>query len=157
MPILAGLVAGVLFGAGLALSGMTQPANVIAFLDVAGAWNPSLALVMGGAIAVYAPLYRWFVTRTVPLYAQTFAVTAHRHLDAPLLVGAAIFGVGWGLGGFCPGPGIVSAGGGAELGVTFTVSMLSGMGLFELYRTLSARMSASAPLEIPTQSVDRGH
>ncbi len=134
MASLAGLIAGVLFGVGLALSGMTQPANVIGFLDVAGEWDPSLALVMGGAIAVYAPLYRWLVAKTVPLYAQAFAVHAQQQLDAPLLLGAAIFGVGWGLGGFCPGPGIVSAGGGATLGITFALSMLGGMALFELYR-----------------------
>lgn len=143
MPILAGLFAGLLFGAGLALSGMTQPANVLAFLDVAGVWDPSLALVMAGAIAVYAPLYRWIVAKTVPLYAQTFAVHASQPLDAPLLIGAAIFGVGWGLGGFCPGPGIVSAGSGATLGITFTLSMLVGMGVFELYRKL--RDPASDP------------
>lgn len=155
MPVVTGLIAGLLFGVGLVLSGMTLPAKVIGFLDVAGDWDPSLAFVMGGAIAVYAPLYRFVVTRTVPLYAQAFAVVSHRHLDAPLLLGAAIFGVGWGLGGFCPGPGIVSAGAGGMVGVTFALSMVAGMGLFELYRTVRDRSSAPARSEIPAQQIDR--
>jgi len=94
---------------------------------------------MLGAIAVYAPLYRYFVTHTVPLYAQAFAVMSQRHLDAPLLVGAAIFGVGWGLGGFCPGPAFVSVGTGGTLSLAFALSMVGGMGVFELYRSAQAR------------------
>lgn len=136
MPIIAGLLAGLLFGAGLAVSGMTQPGNVLSFLDVAGAWDPSLALVMGGAIAVYAPGYRYLVKRSQPLYAPKFVQHTKQTLDARLLIGAAIFGAGWGLGGFCPGPGIVSAGSGARLGITFALSMLAGMGVFELYRSV---------------------
>jgi uncharacterized membrane protein YedE/YeeE len=141
MPNFVGLIAGLLFGVGLAMAGMTQPAKVIGFLDVAGAWDPSLAFVMGGAIAVYAPLYRWTIARTLPLFTQKFLVTTQQQLDAPLLVGAAFFGVGWGVAGFCPGPGIVSAGGGASLGVTFTLSMIAGMGVFELYRVARDRLA----------------
>lgn len=144
MPIFTGLIAGLLFGVGLAMAGMTQPAKVIGFLDVAGAWDPSLAFVMLGAIAVYAPLYRWLVAHTLPLFAAEFITAARQSIDSPLLVGAAIFGAGWGIAGFCPGPGIVSAGGGASLGVTFTISMLAGMVVFELYGKLQQRMARSA-------------
>lgn len=139
MPPFAALISGLLFGGGLILGGMTQPQNVIAFLDVAGDWDPGLAFVMIGAIAVYAPLYRKLIDGTVPLYAQAFSRTMQSAIDAPLLVGAAVFGVGWGLAGFCPGPAIVSAGSGAVLGVTFLLSMLGGMGAFELYRRITAR------------------
>jgi uncharacterized membrane protein YedE/YeeE len=139
MPPLAALISGLLFGIGLILGGMTQPKNVIAFLDVAGDWDPGLAFVMIGAIAVYAPLYRKLITGTVPLYAQAFSRAVQGTLDAPLLAGAAVFGVGWGLAGFCPGPAIVSAGSGAALGVTFLLSMLAGMGGFELYRRVTQR------------------
>jgi len=141
MPIVVGLFAGLLFGAGLVISGMTQPANVLAFLDITGAWDPRLALVMGGAIAVYAPLYRYFVTHTLPLYAQAFAVVSQRQLDAPLLGGAAIFGVGWGLSGFCPGPAIVSVATGGMLSLAFGLSMVGGRGMFEVYRSLRSARS----------------
>jgi len=139
MPPLAALISGLLFGGGLILGGMTQPQNVIAFLDVAGDWDPRLAFVMIGAIAVYAPLYRKLIDGTVPLYAQAFSRAVQGTLDAPLVVGAAVFGIGWGLAGFCPGPAIVSAGSGAALGVTFLLSMLMGMGVFELYRRVTRR------------------
>lgn len=143
MPIVTGLLAGLLFGAGLVISGMTQPAKVLAFLDVTGAWDPRLALVMGGAIAVYAPLYRWLVARTLPLYARAFVVMSQKQLDAPLLVGASIFGIGWGLGGFCPGPAFVSLGTGGTLSLAFGLSMVAGMGAFEVYRSLRAARATS--------------
>ena len=129
---LVGLASGVLFGLGLALSGMAQPAKVIGFLDVAGAWDPSLGLVMGGAIGVYAPLYQWIRRRSVPRYADQFVITTKRSVDASLLGGSAIFGVGWGLAGYCPGPGIVSAGSGAPQGAVFLTAMLGGMFLFQV-------------------------
>lgn len=144
MPPFAALIAGLLFGGGLILGGMTQPKNVIAFLDVAGDWDPGLAFVMIGAIAVYAPLYRKLINGTVPLYAQAFASAMQSAIDTPLVVGAAVFGIGWGLAGFCPGPAIVSAGSGAPLGVTFLLSMIGGMALFELYRKITAAPSAAA-------------
>lgn len=137
MAAIAGLLIGTLFGLGLVVSGMTQPAKVLAFLDVAGDWDPSLAFVMGGAIAVYAPLYR-MILRGAPLYAQRFIVFANSILDARLIVGSAIFGLGWGLAGFCPGPGIVSAGTGSATGLVFGVSLLGGMILFEVYGRLHA-------------------
>jgi uncharacterized protein len=136
MRALAGLFSGVLFGVGLALGGMTQPGKVIAFLDVAGAWDPSLALVMGGAVAVFAPLYRLIRRAASPRFASAFVVHASWPIDAPLLIGAAVFGVGWGIGGFCPGPGVVSAGAGAPAGVVFALCMLVGMLAFRGYERL---------------------
>jgi len=133
MQAFIGACLGVLFGLGLTLSGMTLPAKVLAFLDFTGAWDPSLAFVMGGAIAVYAPLYRFIVRETKPWYVQKFVVFVGQQLDPPLLIGAAVFGVGWGIAGFCPGPALVSAGTGSTSALVFTVSMLAGMALFQGY------------------------
>jgi uncharacterized membrane protein YedE/YeeE len=106
--IAAGGLAGLLFGLGLVLSGMTDPKKVIGFLDLFGAWDPSLIFVMLGAIGVYAVGYRVIVKRSRPLFARAFALPTRRDIDAKLIAGAAIFGVGWGLGGYCPGPALVS-------------------------------------------------
>ena len=132
MQAVAGLFSGVLFGVGLALSGMAQPAKVLGFLDVAGAWDPSLAFVMAGAIGVYAPLYRFLLRTTKPVYVREFMVAMGGRIDTPLLLGAAMFGVGWGLGGYCPGPAFVSAGTGATQGLVFTLAMIAGMLVFEV-------------------------
>jgi uncharacterized protein len=123
------VVAGFVFAAGLTLSGMTQPTKVSAFLDVAGAWDPSLAWVMGGAVAVYAAADRFARRRARPLFAAQFPSRPSRHIDAPLLVGAALFGVGWGLSGFCPGPALVAAGAGVNSALWFVPAMLAGMAL----------------------------
>jgi uncharacterized membrane protein YedE/YeeE len=105
---LVALASGVLFGAGLALSGMLQPRKVIAFLDVAGSWDPSLCCVMLGAIAVHSLAYWIRRTRSRPLFAERFVVPAQSEIDLRLLAGATLFGVGWGLGGYCPGPALAS-------------------------------------------------
>lgn len=141
MQALTGALSGLLFGVGLVLSGMTQPSKVMGFLDVAGGWDPSLAFVMLGAIAVYAPAYRFITQRSVPLYAQRFVSLVKSRLDAPLVLGAALFGVGWGLAGYCPGPAIVSLGSGAPRALVFGLGMLLGMGLFELYRRRATAVS----------------
>jgi len=104
----ASLFAGLLFGAGLALSQMTNPAKVQNFLDLFGTWDPSLALVMGAALAVTATGFKATARRTAPLCEPAFSAPARRDIDAPLLVGAALFGVGWGLAGFCPGPAVAA-------------------------------------------------
>lgn len=106
--IVAALVAGVLFGVGLAVSGMIHPAKVLGFLDVAGAWDPSLLAVMGAAVPVSFMGYRLTRGREQPWIATAWHLPTRRDIDAPLLAGAAIFGVGWGLGGFCPGPALAS-------------------------------------------------
>ena len=102
-------VCGLVFGAGLIISQMSNPAKVIGFLDITGEWDPSLALVMAGAGTVFGVLYRLALRQGTPLLASRFILPEKDRLDAPLMVGALIFGVGWGLGGFCPGPAIVSA------------------------------------------------
>ena len=125
--LLAGL-AGALFGAGLLVSGMTQPARVIGFLDVAGPWDPGLAFVMGGAVLIYAAALRWIRRRRpAPWFDVKFHLPERRDLDAPLILGAALFGIGWGLGGLCPGPAIVSAASGSLPGLAFVAAMLAGM------------------------------
>ncbi|MBA3455514.1 MAG: YeeE/YedE family protein [Deltaproteobacteria bacterium] len=108
-PVVA-LLTGVLFGVGLLISGMATPAKVIGFLDVGGAWDPSLAFVMAAAIGVHAPLVWLARRRSAPLFDATFDWPAVRRIDLRLLSGAAIFGVGWGISGYCPGPALVSVG-----------------------------------------------
>jgi hypothetical protein len=124
---LAALLAGLLFGVGLLISGMTQPAKVIGFLDLAGDWDASLALVMGGAILVHAPLSRLILRRRSPLLVPAFSMPTLRDIEPRLVGGAALFGVGWGLGGYCPGPAIVSAGSGAPGAIVFLVAMTVGL------------------------------
>lgn len=124
--VLAGL-AGALFGTGLLISGMTQPAKVIGFLDATRGWDPSLAFVMAGAAGVYAVLFRMIRRRMRPWLDLHFHLPTRRDLDMPLVLGAAIFGVGWGLGGLCPGPGIVAAASGSSSALAFVAAMLAGM------------------------------
>jgi uncharacterized protein len=106
--ILAAMLAGLLFGFGLCLSGMSDPAVVLGFLDVAGAWNPALLFVMGAGVAVTFLGYRTLVPRARPLWAPRFSLPTASRIDTPLIAGAAIFGLGWGLAGYCPGPALVS-------------------------------------------------
>ncbi|MEZ4367318.1 MAG: DUF6691 family protein [Kofleriaceae bacterium] len=125
--VLAGL-AGAVFGVGLLVSGMTQPAKVIGFLDLFGDWDPSLGFVMGGAVVVnLLALRATLATRQDPWFDQLFHLPSRQDLDLPLLAGAAVFGVGWGLGGLCPGPGLVSAAGLGQAGLVFTAAMVVGM------------------------------
>lgn len=132
--------AGLIFAVGLALSGMTVPANVIAFLDVFGSWDPTLAFVMGGAIAVHAPIYWLFVRgRETPTFARTFGLPTRRDIDVPLLAGAVLFGAGWGLAGFCPGPAVTSLASGASTVWWFVVAMLVGMAAFSFVGFMRGR------------------
>jgi uncharacterized membrane protein YedE/YeeE len=129
--VLVALVSGLLFGAGLTISQMVNPAKVAGFLDVAGDWDPSLALVMGGALTVTAICYRLTMRRGAPLFATDFRVPTAENIDAALLGGAALFGVGWGLGGFCPGPAIASLAFGIWQTALFVVAMVAAMALCE--------------------------
>jgi uncharacterized membrane protein YedE/YeeE len=106
---------------------MTQPAKVLAFLDVSGSWDPSLVFVMAGAIAVHFALSRWIRRRERPLLDVRFHLPTATGLDAKLVTGSALFGVGWGLGGFCPGPAIVALGSGAMVAIVFVAAMALGM------------------------------
>jgi uncharacterized membrane protein YedE/YeeE len=107
----AGYAAGLVFGLGLAISGMTDPARVLGFLDVAGAWDPTLMFVLGGAVVTTFIGYRLVFKRSVPLLGGVFQLPTKQALDGKLLGGAALFGIGWGLSGYCPGPAIASLGG----------------------------------------------
>lgn len=123
---------GLIFGAGLILSGMVNPAKVLAFLDLAGAWDPSLALVMGGAIAVALPAFLFLKGRTQTVFAEPLQLPTRQDIDARLILGSLGFGVGWGLAGFCPGPALVAVGALKSEAVVFVLAMLAGMGIFEL-------------------------
>ena len=122
-------IAGALFAIGLTVGGMTLPAKVIGFLDVGGAWDPQLAFVMAGAIAVYALLLRVVRRRAAPLIADRFHWPTARAIDLRLAGGAALFGVGWGLSGYCPGPALASLGGGAPSAIVFVAAMIGGSAL----------------------------
>jgi uncharacterized membrane protein YedE/YeeE len=124
---LVALLIGVLFGVGLVLAGMTQPVKVLGFLDWFGAWDPSLLFVIGGAIAVYSIAYRVVLQRKQPLLADAFVLPRRTRIDAKLIGGAALFGVGWGLGGYCPGPSIVSLGSGATDALVLVGATVAGM------------------------------
>jgi uncharacterized membrane protein YedE/YeeE len=133
MKSLVGFGCGLLFAVGLGLSGMTQPSKVLGFLDVAGgAWDPSLAFVMVGGIATIALVRRFRPTR--PLFDAGYPALARTPIDRRLVIGAAIFGVGWGLVGYCPGPAVVALGAFVPGALFFCVSALMGMAVFELAR-----------------------
>jgi uncharacterized membrane protein YedE/YeeE len=120
-------LAGAMFGAGLLLSGMTRPEKVLGFLDVTGRWDPTLAFVMVGAIGVHAIAYRLIRRRPSPLLDARFHWPPAGAIDRRLLAGAAVFGAGWGLAGFCPGPGLVAAATGATSALVFAAGLLAGM------------------------------
>jgi uncharacterized membrane protein YedE/YeeE len=134
IPI-ASLVTGTLFGAGLALSDMINPARVLAFLDLAGDWDPSLAFVMGGAIIPMVIAYAVSRRMRTPLFDKSFFIPENRVLDRRLLIGAALFGIGWGLVGFCPGPAISGLVMGAWQPWLFVAAMLGGMWLHRIATT----------------------
>lgn len=125
----AAFLVGLVFGTGLLVSGMTDPSKVLGFLDVTDAWDPSLALVMAAAVAVFALLYRLALKRPRPLLAADFAQPARHGIDARLVVGALLFGVGWGLAGFCPGAAIVSAAFGDTRVWAFVAAMVAGVAI----------------------------
>lgn len=122
---------GLLFGLGLLLAGMANPAKVLAFLDLAGAWDPSLMLVMGGAIAVAAPAFAWAKRRQRTLLGAPLELPQARQIDRRLLIGSALFGAGWGIAGICPGPALVLLAQGKA--VIFALAMLAGMSLHALF------------------------
>lgn len=124
---LVAVVSGVLFGVGLSLSGMARPTKVLAFLDVFGAWDPSLLFVMLGAVSVHMVGVQLARRRTTTLTGEPLAWPTRTGVDRALVIGAAIFGVGWGLGGFCPGPAVVSASAGNTSAIVFAVAMVIGV------------------------------
>jgi uncharacterized membrane protein YedE/YeeE len=142
MSFLVNLALGLLFGIGLVVSGMSDPAKVLNFLDVTGTWDPSLAFVMGGAVITAFVGYRLVLKRSKPLAAAAFQLPAKTEIDWPLLLGSAIFGIGWGLGGFCPGPALTATTLGAAGTYAFLPMMLVGMWLARVFA--SRRVAAPA-------------
>lgn len=132
MNILFAALSGLVFGFGLIVSGMTNPEKVLDFLDLSGAWDPSLALVMGGAIAVGLAAFTLAKKRTQSLLGLPMQLPTVKQIDWRLVGGSLSFGLGWGLAGICPGPALVLVGAGVSKGLIFVAAMLAGMGLFEL-------------------------
>ncbi|RZI94452.1 MAG: YeeE/YedE family protein [Variovorax sp.] len=130
--VFASLLSGLVFGLGLIVSGMANPAKVLGFLDIAGAWDPSLALVMVGAIAVAAIAFAVARRRTVSLLGAAMKLPTARDIDRRMVFGSVLFGIGWGVAGFCPGPALVALGMGQGKALVFVLAMLAGMGIFEL-------------------------
>jgi len=128
------LMVGILFGAGLTISGMTKPQKVIDFLDFFGSWDPSLAFVMIGAIAVNIVGYRLIMRKPSPIFASEFKVPHKSSLDKKLIMGSILFGIGWGLAGYCPGPALTSLVSLNENTLVFVAAMVAGMFAFEFYQ-----------------------
>lgn len=126
-------IVGLVFGLGLIVAEMSNPARVLGFLDVSGRWDPTLAFVMGGALIITAAGFRLVLSRDKPLFGEVFSFPSSRRINVRLLMGAALFGVGWGLAGLCPGPAIVGLGALNEQVMIFVVAMFVGMKLFDFW------------------------
>jgi uncharacterized protein len=158
-PLMLGLAAfgvGLLFALGLGISGMTDPNNIVAFLDVTGAWDPRLIFVMGGAVMTGFVLFRLIGRRSAPVFAPRFFLPTRKDIDKKLVGGAALFGIGWGLGGFCPGPALTAAVTGSGHVLAFVGAMLAGMFIHDRLasRNAASPAPASQPASIPPASDD---
>lgn len=122
-----GLITGLIFGAGLSIGGMTDPARVLGFLDIFGQWDATLAFVMGGALVTTSLGYRWVLKRPAPLFGDSFHLPKRTDIDLPLVGGAGLFGIGWGLVGYCPGPALASLAAGQTGTLMFVVAMVLGL------------------------------
>jgi uncharacterized protein len=142
MNVFTAFAAGLVFGIGLILSGMTDPAKVIGFLDIAGNWDPSLAFVMAGAIAVGVFAFAFARKRGASFFGGAMHLPTRRDVDLRLVLGSVIFGIGWGLAGFCPGPALVASAAGEIKAALFVLAMLVGMAMF----TAAERLSSGAPV-----------
>ncbi|HJV83391.1 DUF6691 family protein [Noviherbaspirillum sp.] len=142
MNILFAFIAGLVFGLGLIVSGMANPAKVLGFLDLAGAWDPSLALVMAGAIGIGLVGFAFARRRTLTLLNLPMQLPDADHIDRRLVGGNLLFGIGWGLAGICPGPGLVLLGAGVVKGWLFVLAMIAGMALFEFIEQFRQRGAA---------------
>jgi hypothetical protein len=139
MKLLMALLAGLLFGLGLILSGMTDPAKVLGFLDLAGNWDPSLAFVMGGALLVGSLVFPFATKRPKSILGDALRLPTATGIDRRLVLGGLTFGVGWGLAGYCPGPALASLAQGGTKPLLFFIAMLAGMALFELLENIKSK------------------
>jgi uncharacterized membrane protein YedE/YeeE len=139
MPLLMPLLAGLVFGLGLIISGMSDPSKVLGFLDLAGAWDPSLALVMGGAVSLGALAFAWARRHSRSLTGRPMRLPTATRIDRRLVLGSLTFGIGWGLVGYCPGPALVSLSFGGKAPFVFVLAMLAGMAMFEGLERLRRR------------------
>lgn len=144
MHIMTTFVAGLIFGLGLILSGMTNPAKILGFLDIFGNWDPSLVLVMLGAIIVTATSFHLTKNRQQSFFGQPIKLPATSNIDGKLIIGSLIFGVGWGLAGYCPGPSLTSVLQGGYQPLIFVISMLVGMGIFEIFNQFPNKKGLSS-------------
>lgn len=154
MRWISAFLSGLIFGGGLGIAGMTQPAKVQAFLDLTGRWDPSLAFVMVGAIGVYAVALRLILRRKTPIFGERFDLPSLRAIDARLVGGAALFGVGWGMAGYCPGPAVVNLATGSQHALGFFAAMVVGMVIVNLFdrrsnEAMDPPLSIPAPQEAP--------
>lgn len=131
LRMLINLLGGTLFGLGLSISGMVNPAKIIGFLDFTGNWDPTLAFVFAGALVVAIPAFHWIFKRQHPVLAEDFEVPTEKEVDTRLLGGAALFGLGWGLGGFCPGPSVTALASGLLPVFAFVAAMIVGMAAYK--------------------------
>lgn len=138
------MCSGLLFGMGLVLGGMTDPAKVIGFLDLAGRWDPSLAFVMGGALCVTFPTFQLLKSKARPLYETRFYLPTRQDVDRSLLGGAALFGVGWGIAGLCPGPAVANLAFGSPQVLAFVAAMIAGMWLCDRVGSPRAPIAVTA-------------
>lgn len=144
MQIIAAFIVGLIFGIGLIVSGMTDPSKVIGFLDLAGRWDPSLGLVMAGAVMVGLLAFPFATRRDRSLLGNAMRLPTATQIDRRLVLGGLAFGVGWGLAGYCPGPALASLASGGAKPLIFSAAMLAGIALFELVERLRARARAAA-------------
>lgn len=144
MRIIITYLIGLIFGVGISISGMANPAKVINFFDVAGTWDPSLAFVMGGAVIVTFFGYRFVLKRSAPTMADVFQVPTRRDLDLPLIGGSAVFGIGWGVAGFCPGGALPALGTGRPEVFVFVASLLAGIIAAKVIQSVLKGRSAAA-------------
>ncbi len=150
--VLASFVCGLIFGSGLLISGMSEPEKVLGFLDVFGAWDATLAFVMMGAVAVGSAGFALARRQKAPLLAAAFAWPSRSEIDAPLLTGSALFGIGWGLVGICPGPALVNLAGLSAPIVVFVAAMAVGMFGFELWQRRGVASAGAADIAVATSS-----
>ena len=144
MRLIASYIIGLIFGIGISISGMANPAKVLNFFDIAGTWDPSLIFVMGGAVVVTFIGYRVVLKRPAPMLEQKFQLPTRRDLDLPLIGGAAVFGIGWGIAGFCPGGALPALGTGRSEVFVFVAALLAGIFAVNLFRRLQMQRSATA-------------